>query len=99
MVAFEWYVDFSPFLINLADIAFLLLRTYSKLAMLDALILINSYADDLKRQRYLKQQFKNHPYSIFFRINDRVISANNISLEGVDYICNSYEIPGTEISI
>ena len=33
----------------------------------------------------MKQQFKNHPYSIFFRINDRVISANNISLEGVDY--------------
>ena len=33
----------------------------------------------------MKQQFKNHPCSIFFRINDRVISANNISLEGVDY--------------
>ena len=43
-----------------------------------------------------------HPARFFlhlFRINDRVISANNISLEGVDYICNSYEIPGTEISI
>ena len=33
----------------------------------------------------MNQQFKTHPYSIFFRINDRVISANNISLEGVDY--------------
>ena len=43
MVAFEWYVDFSPFLINLADIAFLLLRTFSKLAMRDAVINIDKF--------------------------------------------------------
>ena len=81
----------------------MLLQTFSKLAIFDAVANIDAFVgkwfENAKRHTYLKQQFKNHPYSIFFRINDRVISANNISLEGVDYICNSYEIPGTEISI
>ena len=67
----------------------MLLQTFSKLAIFDAVANIDAFVgkwfENAKRHTYLKQQFKNHPYSIFFRINDRVISANNISLEGVDY--------------
>ena len=81
------YADFSPFLINLADIDFLLLQTFSKLAMLDAFTNIDTFLG--KWFEYAKifeaTILKSALFKIFFRINDRVISANNISLEGVDY--------------